>query len=546
MRNIFRKYLSHINGSGLVIGAIFFSVSLTPSLIPRDYLYQGLLGGFAFSIGYGFAVLCLAIWRFLELPEPSRKTSGRIRLTGALIAVATLVICLAQAAHWQNLVRNRVGMPDVDTAHPLEVGLIGIAVATLIIVTVLLLRAWMAFMAQRLYRIVPRRISLGIGVVMGFVIVAMAANGILFRGIMAGLDEAARLRDLATSPDIVQPEDPMATGSAASLIDWNTMGNTGRDFVASGPSREDIASFTGQPAKQPIRVYAGLNSAKSDDERAELALQELIRVGGFDRSVLVVVTPTGTGWMDPAAMDTLDYLHHGDVATVAIQYSYLSSVLSLLVQPEGSVEAGQALFRKIYGHWAKLPEDDRPRIYLFGISLGSYGSALSFRVYDILQDPIDGALWAGPPFLSPAWRDITAERNPGSPAWRPIFGDSSLVRFTNQENALDIPGATWGNLRIVYLQHASDPIVFFEPSSFHRRPEWMNDPRGPDVAPEFQWYPAVTFLQLLTDMANALVTPPGYGHLYAHEDYIHAWNAVTEPPGWDEDQRQRLVDHFEE
>ena len=106
----------------------------------------------------------------------------------------------------------------------------------------------------------------------------------------------------------------------------------------------------------PLRVYVGLNSADDAAARAQLALDELIRVGGFDRSVLVVVVPTGTGWMDPAATDTLEYLHGGDTAIVAQQYSYLSSPLSILVEPGIAVEAGQALFRAVYGHWTTLAE----------------------------------------------------------------------------------------------------------------------------------------------------------------------------------------------
>src|SRR4051794_16653157 len=84
---------------------------------------------------------------------------------------------------------------------------------------------------------------------------------------------------------------------------------------------------------------------------------ELKRVGAFDRSVLVVITPTGTGWIDPSAMNAVEYLHHGDIASVALQYSYLSSPLSLLVQPEYGSEAARALFAEVYGYWTTLPRD---------------------------------------------------------------------------------------------------------------------------------------------------------------------------------------------
>jgi uncharacterized membrane protein len=296
----------------------------------------------------------------------------------------------------------------------------------------------------------------------------------------------------------------------------------------------------------PVRVYVGLNAAEEVADRARLALDELIRVGGFERSVLVVAVPTGTGWMDPEATDTLEYLHAGDTAIVAVQYSYLTSWISLLVEPGYGSETGRALFREVYRHWTSLPRDDRPRLYLHGLSLGAFSSEQSFQLHEVIADPFNGAVWSGPPFSSPVWRAATVNRNPGSPEWLPIYGDSSIVRFTLQENALDIPDATWGPMRLVFVQHASDPITFFSPGSLYRKPDWMKAPVGPDVSPELHWFPLVTFLQLALDMAIGLAVPIGYGHFFAPGPYIDAWIAVTEPPGWTASAVERLKAHFAE
>lgn len=164
-------------------------------------------------------------------------------------------------------------------------------------------------------------------------------------------------------------------------------------------------------------------------------------------------------------------------------------------------------------------------------SLGSMNSERSADLFDVIADPFQGALWSGPPFESAGWKSVTAGREPGSPAWLPRFRDSSVIRFTAQKNALDIPGAKWGPMRIVYLQYASDPVTFFDPHSFYREPDWMKQPRGPDVSPYLTWYPVVTMLQLALDMAMATASPMGYGHVYAPEHYIDAWVAVTDPQG---------------
>src|SRR5690606_526997 len=149
---------------------------------------------------------------------------------------------------------------------------------------------------------------------------------------------------------------------------------------------------------EPIRVYAGLRAAETPEQQATLALHELIRMGAFDRSILVVITPTGTGWIDPAAVDSLEYLHAGDVASVALQYSYLSSPLSLVVRLGYCVDVARALFAESYEYWTVVPKDARPRLYLHGLSLGAYNSERSAQLFEMIADPIDGAVWSGPTF----------------------------------------------------------------------------------------------------------------------------------------------------
>jgi uncharacterized membrane protein len=192
----------------------------------------------------------------------------------------------------------------------------------------------------------------------------------------------------------------------------------------------------------------------------------------------------------------------------------------------------------VYGYWTTLPHDKRPKLYLHGLSLGALNSQISADLFDVIADPFQGALWSGPPFESATWRAVTAGRDPRSPAWLPKFRDNSIIRFTNQENQLEIPGATWGPIRIVYLQYASDAVTFFDAHSFYREPAWMWTPRGPDVTASLRWFPALTMLQLLFDMMIATTSPMGYGHVYAPQHYIDGWVAVTapviEPPQIDE------------
>src|SRR5262249_13436881 len=179
-----------------------------------------------------------------------------------------------------------------------------------------------------------------------------------------------------------------------------------------------------------------------------------------------------------------------------------------------------------------LPKDNRPRLYLHGLSLGAANSEQSTDLIEVFGDPFAGALWSGPPYSSRLWRFLTDGRNPGSPAWLPRFRDGSFVRFMNQDGEAggpdSAPNAAWGPMRVVYLQYASDPVTFFEYRSLYREPDWMLPPRGPDVSPQLRWYPVVTFLQLTLDMLMATRAPIGHGHVYAPAHYIDAWIAVTD------------------
>ena len=77
----------------------------------------------------------------------------------------------------------------------------------------------------------------------------------------------------------------------------------------------------------------------------------------------------------------------------------------------------------------------------------------------LLDDPIDAAHWVGPPFPSVRWQNAVASRNADSPCVAPMLRVGRLVRFASHYKDAGGPDE-WGNMRIVYLQYASDPIVF--------------------------------------------------------------------------------------
>ncbi|WP_085025471.1 alpha/beta hydrolase [Ensifer aridi] len=523
--------LRSFSTSGLLVGFLFFAVSLTPSLIPRPYLIQAVISGFSLAAGYAIGVFLRWLWSFFELPEPTVRRARTLKIAAAIVSIAAAAVFLWQAAGWQNTVRHLMGLESIESAEPLRIGLVAGLLFVALVFLARLFRLTFRVLSRWLQYFLTRPIANALGGLIALALFWSVANGVIFKFALRAADSSFQQLDALIDPDIAPPVDPAKTGSDASLLNWGELGRQGRQFIASGPTGAEIGAFFGGAAPDPVRVYVGLNSAETAQDRAKLALEELKRAGGFERKSLFIVVPTGTGWIDPAALDTLEYLLHGDVASVAVQYSYLTSWLSLLVEPGYGSEVANALFDEIYGYWTTLPKDRRPKLYLHGLSLGAMNSQGSVDLFDVISDPFQGALWSGPPFQSALWLSVTANRVPDSPAWLPRYRDSSIIRFTNQENSLEIPGARWGAMRIVYLQYASDPVTFFDPRSFYREPDWMKAPRGPDVSPALSWFPVVTGLQLLADMALATTSPIGYGHVYAPEHYIDSWMAVTDPKG---------------
>jgi len=536
-----RPSLTSLSSPGLLVGTLFFAFSLTPSLLPRSALMQGIVSGVSFTAGYALAVVGEALWQYLELPVPKGRRRRIVQGVAWVACIVTAAVFLLEASEWQNSIRALMQMPPAEGARPLTVGVAAFALVAVALLVARLFRLTYRVAARFLARYVPPRVSTLLGLVVAAAAFWSVFDGVLFRWLLRAADSSFQQLDAMIEADAAPPADPLRSGGPGSLLDWHDLGRQGRAFISSGPTREDLRDFFGDDdVLAPIRVYVGLNSAETVEERSRLALAELERTGAFERSVLVVITPTGTGWVDPGAIDTIEYVHRGDIASVAVQYSYLESALALLIEPEHGEETAQQLFADVYGLWTKLPRERRPRLYLHGLSLGALHSDRSFDIYDVIGDVFDGALWSGPPYRSETWRSATERRVPGSPAWLPRFRDSTVIRFTDQYDRLDMPGVPWGPLRIAFLQYATDPITFFDPSIAYRSPDWLDPPRGPDVTPKLRWIPIVTMLQIVADMRAGDITPIGHGHNFAPEHYLDAWVALTDPEEWSDDDTRRL------
>lgn len=526
-----RKSARSLRLSGLLGGALGYSLILSPSILPRPGFYLGLLAGLGFTIGYGGGLLAVTIYRALGFERPNKPLYRKIRkvvvIAGALMMAAATVF----SGITQNEIRELLG----QSPEPSSVLLIVVVAAIVAIATMalsrLVHRMWRK-VSQLLSRWIPRRAANLAGLVLVATVGYWMAAGVAGDALLNAADGIYANTNDGTAPGVTQPQLGTRSGSPQSLAPWETLGLQGRSFVAEGPTAQEISQQTGAPALEPIRIYAGLQTADSARERAEIAVAELERTGAFDREILVVAGATGTGWAEPAQLAALEYMWGGDTAFATIQYSYLPSWLSFLVDAERATEAGVELFEAVHAKWAELPEDERPQLISYGLSLGSFAAQAPFAHASDVVHRADGALYVGTPNFTPMWQSTTALRDEGSPQWQPQVRQGKTVRFASQVADLEVPQGQWEEQRVVYLQHASDPVVWWSPDLLFSQPDWLAEPTGPDVTARMRWYPVLTFFQVTIDQFFGVDAPNGHGHNYSAQT-VGAWAAVTQPENWD-------------
>ncbi|MGY2005092.1 alpha/beta hydrolase [Blastococcus sp. SYSU DS1024] len=531
--------------TGLVVATLFALQAMTPSLLPRSWLFQGIVSGLSAAIGYGFGVLLAwlvrrtslyrraAGWAAGSIPDRVRRGLWAALLVG--IPVVLLVV-LVIAADWQREARALVQLPPQSSAGWLRAAPVLVVLAVLLVAAARGLR-WLARRVARQLRRwvpVPPRVALAAGAVLVTFLTAGIIDGVVLRWALNTADATFSVSNEQTPAGVTQPVLDERSGSPSSLSPWDSLGHYGQAFVAGGPSRDRMARASGLPedaVRTPIRAYVGLDGAEDFDEQAALAVAELERTGAFDRAALLVVTTTGTGWVDQAAPEALELMYGGDVATVATQYSYLPSWISFLVDRGRAQEAGRSLFDAVHARWEQEPENRRPRLLVYGESLGSLGSEAAFDGLNDIRERTDGVLWTGPPNSNRLWSQLVERRDPGTPEVAPVYAGGLVVRFADAPENLLEPDGPWLEPRVAYLMHPTDPVVWWSPDLLFSRPDWLVEPRGAGVNPAMSWYPVVTFWQVSADLTNAASPPMGYGHNYAGQ-LLDAWAIVAPPPGW--------------
>ena len=318
------------------------------------------------------------------------------------------------------------------------------------------------------------------------------------------------------APYATPPSRPEVSGSPGSHSPFAELGRQGRRMVSEVLTPEEISEVMGEPAvAQPIRIYVGMDSEPLyPTQRAEIALAELERTGAYERSHLLLVSPTGTGWIEPTAVDSAEMLTRGDIATVAIQYARYPSFLAAQ-----NVALGRSQFRilllGVRERLRAMPPERRPRVLVFGLSMGAWTASdvvMHTGIGGFDHYGIDRALWVGMPWLA-KWSSSGMSR--GSSALVP---PGTVGFFDRHEDLAALSAPARERLRAVVLSHDNDPVALLGPDLAVHRPAWLGEgPRGRGVPDSMRWTPVVTFLQTMVDALNSMVQVPGHFTSHGHD-----------------------------
>jgi uncharacterized membrane protein len=365
-----------------------------------------------------------------------------------------------------------------------------------------------------------------------FVLLAAVVNAVYARAMQRIEQGTATLQPVLDADEASRWTGPLVSGGPGSVVPWSTLGREGRRHVLTGVRARpmidrpagtpdlSIETVMGEPPiATPAQIYIGLDSAATARERVDLALAEIDRVRAFERSLIMLVSPTGTGYVNYVAVAATQYLARGDVVTVTMQYSKRPSPLSL-----GKIKEAREQNRLL---WLQILERLRrhsgrpPRVVLFGESLGAHTSQDVFLHWGTLGPSamgIDRALWIGTPYSSGWMHEVLGhDRFDVDPDAVAVVND-----FAQYEQ---LCAARVSRPRYVLVSHDNDGVTKFGLDLLVTPPPWLStnrrqqeappgaSPRG--VPPLMRWRPITTFFQSLIDMKNAQI--PGEYRAWAHD-----------------------------
>ncbi len=307
------------------------------------------------------------------------------------------------------------------------------------------------------------------------------------------------------------------TGGPGSAYGFETLGREGRRFVSQAYTAEELTAVLGVPAADPVRVFVPLGQLSGRPQHdAAAVVDEMERVGAFDKGVIVLAVPTGDGYVSYVQTETVELLTAGDCATVIVPYAQIPSTWAFFAVGRRAA-AYYALYARAIS--ARLRATGRTaRLFLFGESLGSIVALDAFGTDLVAR--LEALGFAGGLYLGvPRYSHVDRVLRPRDPA---VHVSTGLQYAGHREQ---VRSASPGHLNVT---HPSDPLGVADVSLLVRHPiDYWGRPTGAYV-------PVVSFLIELSDVKNAMTLRPGLftaspGHDYRYDTALAVARAYDLP-----------------
>jgi uncharacterized membrane protein len=467
-------------GKAAAAGAVATYLARDPSLVPRTLDDQRLVTAGAALMGAAAAtlgdVVAVALGR--------RVPGGRPGASALLTALGAIGWAWSSPREQRGVATNAVETASGVALVGVGAGEAGEAVLS-------------ALPAEARALVTVKALALGIGA------------GSAFRAVRRKVAEPKDLVKASIRYDFL----PTASGGEDSLVPLATLDREGRKFLGLAVRGDAIAEVMGPGSRDPIRVYVGLESAPSPEERVRLAMAELERLGAFDRRRILVACPSGAGFVTPVPIEAEEYMTRGDIASVAIQYNNQRSHRSIDKVPVG-VLTTRLLVQALRERLERAPADGRPDLVAYGESMGAWVAADvivegGLRLLDELD--VRRAVLVGVPYRAAERLRRLAEAEADLP--------ETLGVFKTAGELAALPAAEQERLRYALVTHPEDPVAnFTEWRLLWERPTWLTKGprRHPRVPRKMRWMPGITYLHVLFDVKNGTSFTADF-EAYAHD-----------------------------
>ncbi|MFE0751091.1 alpha/beta-hydrolase family protein [Gordonia sp. NPDC058843] len=249
---------------------------------------------------------------------------------------------------------------------------------------------------------------------------------------------------------------------------------------ADAVADEQRSAVSSSTRHDPGVLLRGDLGDRGFDRAAVELVQKWTESEGLSAHAVVVAVPTGSGWVDPTAVDGFVGRFAGDVRILALPYADVPSWQAFVSDRSRAAESAIAVVSALATTLDEVPEHERPRLILHGQSLGAVGAdAARVWLENEHSTLLDETVLVAPPAgtVAPASRTARA-----------------------------------------VLANSSDPVVRWSVSELWRPHRAAEDThtRGPRV-PDAPWLPVVSFVQTSIDLLGALDGASGIGHRYGSD-----------------------------